>query len=196
MIKMKREALILLSCLLIMGFLQAYVKPVNAVVGVDSITPETLEATLRPGESVTETKSVVMLAFGLPGVYWVGNITLKVCNESYKDWLVSVNPEWITAKEPTDNVYVFDIEIKVPDGTPPGTYSFQIAVYPYPDGSQPWSGSTQQVTITVPPSLVIPIAPAGTIILGIVMIVALAMYIKLPRKSKASFQQTKHMCAK
>lgn len=179
---MGKRVLIILGCLLVMGFLHASIRQINAVVGVSSISPETLEATLRPGESVTETKMIEMSGWGLPGYYWVGNITLKVYEEEYREWLVNVDPEWITATEPTDNVYTFNIEIRVPEGTPPGTYSFQIAVYPYPEGQIPWDGPTQQVTITVPPPFVIPTVPAGTIILGIVMIIALIMYIELPKK--------------
>lgn len=185
MVKIKIKVLVILSCLLAAFFLLTSANSANAVVGVGSITPETLEATLQPGESVTETKSVTMAAWGLPGVTWSGNITLRICNETYADWLVSVSPEYITAVEPTDNVYVFNIEIRVPEGTPPGTYSFQLAVYPelgefpWPD---PWPGPTQQITIIVPPSFVIPIVPIGTIMLGIIMTVALIAYIKLPRK--------------
>ena len=38
--------------------------------------------------------------------------------------------------------------------------------------------------LNVPPSFVIPIVPAGTILLGTIMIATLAIYIKLPRKQK------------
>jgi hypothetical protein len=176
---MRKEALSILFCLLLASFLQASVKQVDAAIIVDSITPETLVITLPPGESVTEIKEVMIDAWGLPGATWSGNVTLNIVEEEYRDWLISVNPEYVTATEPStpQNIYVFNIEIKVPEGTSSGIYEFTIGVYSYPEGGSPYSGATQQITIAVPPEMVIPEFPYGTI-LGLGMCIAALVVFK------------------
>jgi hypothetical protein len=72
----------------------------------------------------------------------VTNLTLKA-SAGYESWLVSVNPPSYSG--PTGVTVDFDIEIKVPDGTADGTYSFTISAV---DAAGVNYGD-QEVTITV-----------------------------------------------
>ena len=70
----------------------------------------------------------------------INHLTLRVCDEAYVDWLINVEPaayEDIVLDE--DKYFPFRITLRVPEGTPPGDYCFQIcavgddAVYAWQD---------------------------------------------------------------
>ena len=83
----------------------------------------------------------------------------------------------------------FGLEITY-SGSTPGDFEFTVLGEAWPlgftyeeaqaMGLMETSSSTDYVN--VPPTFIIPIAPAGVITLGLLMTVALALYIKLPRR--------------
>ena len=83
----------------------------------------------------------------------------------------------------------FGLEVTY-SGSSPGDFQFTALgeAWPtfltYDQASQMGLIETSSYTdyVHIPPSFVIPIAPAGTITLGILMIIALTIYTKLPRR--------------
>jgi hypothetical protein len=140
-----------------------------------SITPETITVTLQPGESTNETLEVT---FSCTFDFNLGNLELKT-SEGYETWLTSVTPPEHTEVWTNKGPYPFQITITVPSGTVPGNYSFQINAYTF--GGEPMGEASQDVTVEVTPKLTVPEVPLGTILTLTSMIIALALYIALPK---------------
>ncbi len=57
----------------------------------------------------------------------IHNLTLRVCDEKYADWLIDVDPDaYIDVVLDQDHNFPFTITIAVPEGTEPGDYCFEI----------------------------------------------------------------------
>jgi len=81
-----------------------------------TISPDSLEVTLAPGKSYTETKTVEV---GRGHAYFV---TLQVLGD--EEWISFEPPEYWNVSGPT--TLEFNVTITVPEGTPAGNYSFKI----------------------------------------------------------------------
>jgi len=155
-----------------------------------SISPTTLSATLLPGQTVTETKYVVMSdaywsVLAKDGQLGAASPQLEVLESAYDSWLTSVSPSDYTGVAfDSSATFTFVINITVPAGTAPGTYIFHIVYstyYPNIYGTSAIVGENQTVTITVAgPANVVPEVPIG-IGASAAMIVALAVYLAVPK---------------
>ncbi len=76
----------------------------------------------------------------------IDTLIVKVCTPGFENWLINVNPPMYTDIDlQTPQSLPFSLTFKVPDGTAPGTYCFDVCAYG--DGAL---YATQHVCITVP----------------------------------------------
>ncbi len=153
--------------------------------------PVQLTATLRPGESISETISIDLGGQGPFPVYeYWGKLKVKAAT-GYEGWLTNVVPSEYTGvyrpgedEEGVNHLrtgwpYTFDITIKVPDGTDPGMYLFSIYPYFTDDQGDPiepelWvTGQIIKITVTL--AQVIPEVPHGTISAILAMVAAMTL---------------------
>lgn len=120
---------------------------------------------------VTEIPTAIAELVGAQATH-VDKLTLKA-ETGYEAWLTNVVPEEYTDIDipPEGATKTFEITITVPLGTTPGIYKFHIIADA--DGA---SYGEQEVTITVPPSMVIPEVPLGTILASAAMFIGLLSY--------------------
>jgi hypothetical protein len=157
-----------------------------------SVSPATLDITLSPGQSHSETKEVTVDDFiwdGLSypnGYYPYDNVTVYLLTTTFPpgNWMSispgagHIVPFWSSLS------YTFNVLITVPAGTLPGVYNFKAkaSVYGFDDVFIDYTGE-QDVTVRVPggPENVVPEAPIGTIGASAAMIIALAVYFAMPK---------------
>lgn len=159
--------------------------------------PMELTATLRPGESISETISIDLGGGGPFPVYeYWGTLKVKAAT-GFEGWLTNIVPSEHTGvyrpgvdEDGTDHprtgwAYEFDITIKVPDGTDPGVYMFSIYPYFTDDQGDPiepdlWvTGQIVQITVTL--EQVIPEVPYGTIAAILAMVAAMGYTVLIRR---------------
>ena len=112
---------------------------VKALEGLE-ITPKSLDITLKPGETYNESKTVSV------GKGFAPYVSLEVFGE---DWITFDPPEYINVQGPT--TLNFNISIRVPEGTPAGTYHFKVRAVAYDEDWNPIAYSENQtINVTVP----------------------------------------------
>lgn len=157
-----------------------------------SITPATLTATLQAGQSIDETKHVVV-----PGGFWdflweTGwpwpEIYLGMnASSGYEGWLTMlspVSPPYHVVPCGSSDEWIFKIRITVPADTPPGVYSFKIGT----TFDHEAFIETQTVEITVPSIQVIPEYPFGTVLGLVACFAALAVFCVPRLKMRPEFK--------
>jgi len=88
----------------------------------------------------------------------ISRLELRTVPASYQSWLTVTPPAYVDLEVPPGGTSVrFDVVIRVPEGTPPGTYTFEVKAIG--DGAV-YGG--QGVTIHIPPSCVSTRTPTPT----------------------------------
>ena len=149
-----------------------------------SIDPDIIIRTAEPGESVTWT---VEVTFTSPFSTFVGLSRLCV-SEGYEDWITSIVPETHVNIWTNTDPYIYEVTLTVPPETVPGNYSFQITTCTL--GYILDEEATENVTIEVIPSMVIPEVPLGPLLATFTMLVALLIYVTLQKSGKANKQNS------
>ena len=123
-----------------------------------SIDPDVMAITAEPGDSINWT---VEVTFTSPFSTFVGISKLCV-SECHEDWITSIAPEKHVNAWTNTDPYVYEVTLTVPPQTVPGTYSFQIMTCTL--GYILDEEASENITVEVIPSMVIPEVPLGPLL--------------------------------